>query len=142
MSRRSVALGLLLLLLAATASADETRLAVIVNAGRSEELNVDTLVQIYLKKRRFWSNGQPIIPVNRDAESATRSAFTRIVFGDQARRLGLYWNRQYFHGVLPPATLASNAAVVRFVAEEPNAIGYVDAGDVDGSVRVVLLLSR
>ena len=55
-------------------------------------------------------------------------------------RLADYWNRQYFYGVLPPATLASTGAVRRYVASDPNAIGYVPASEVDGSVRVVLHL--
>jgi hypothetical protein len=42
--------------------------------------------------------------------------------------------------VLPPATFASAEAVRRFVAAEPNAIGYVAANAVDDSVRVVLRL--
>ena len=64
----------------------------------------------------------------------------RQIFGAFARNLIVYWNRQYFKGVLPPATLASNEAVKRFVASEERAIGYVDASAVDASVRVVLRL--
>jgi len=51
-----------------------------------------------------------------------------------------YWNRQYFYGVLPPATLASTAAVLRYVAADPNAVGYVPLSEVDDSVTVVLHL--
>jgi ABC-type phosphate transport system substrate-binding protein len=127
------------LLATSSASADE-RLAVIVNADRAIELSVEEIGQIYLRKRRFWSNGEPIVPVNRDAGSSARSLFTRVVFGEQARRLAVYWNRQYFRGVLPPATLASDEAVKRFVSREPDAIGYVHASAADGSVRVVLHL--
>ena len=46
--------------------------------------------------------------------------------------------RAYFNGVLPPATLASDEAVRRFVADEPRAIGYVRREAVDDSVRVVM----
>ena len=55
-------------------------------------------------------------------------------------RLADYWNRLYFDGILPPATLASTEAVRRYVASDPNAIGYVPVAEVDGSVRVVLHL--
>jgi ABC-type phosphate transport system substrate-binding protein len=130
---------LLVLLATSSASADE-RLAVIVNADRAIELTVEEIGQIYLRKRRFWSNGEPIVPVNRDARSSARSLFTRVVFGEQARRLAVYWNRQYFRGVLPPATLASDEAVKRFVSREPDAIGYIHASAADDSVRIVLHL--
>ena len=39
----------------------------------------------------------------------------RRVFGSRASQLVVYWIRQYFQGVLPPATLASDEAVRRFV---------------------------
>jgi hypothetical protein len=55
--------------------------------------------------------------------------------------LAVYWNRQYFRGVLPPATLASDEAVKRFVALEPNAVGYIRASQVDESVSVVRYLN-
>jgi len=123
-----------------TSAIAEERVAVIVHPGREVELNVAETAQIYLRKRRFWSQGEPLIPVNRNADSKVRKLFSRVVFGEQAGRLRTYWNRQYFHGVLPPATLASDQAVRRFVAKEPNAIGYVDAASVDSTVRVVLYL--
>lgn len=114
---------------------------VVVPAERATELTIEEVTQIYLRKRRFWSDGQPIVPVNRDAGSAARSLFTRAVFRGEGRRLAGYWNRQYFLGVLPPATFASDEAVKRFLSTEPNAIGYIDAAAVDDSVKVVLHLS-
>lgn len=113
-------------------------LAVIVHADREERLGRPEIAQIYLKKRRFWGNGESIVPVNRNSGSEARELFARRIFGDQANKLGRYWNRQYFQGVLPPATLASDEAVKRFVASEPRAIGYIDADLVDDSVRAVL----
>jgi ABC-type phosphate transport system substrate-binding protein len=113
-------------------------LVVIVHPDREEHLGRAEVAQIYLKKRRFWSNGESIVPVNRNSGSDARALFVRAIFGEKARQLGMYWNRQYFQGVLPPATLASDEAVKRFVASEPRAIGYIDADLVDDSVRVVL----
>jgi len=139
--RRSTLIGLLLVLLAESPAFAGEPLAVIVRGDRAGQLTVEEVVQIYLKQRRFWDDSAPIVPVNRDAGSQVRRAFTRRVFGDQARRLAVYWNRQYFRGVLPPATLASDEAVKRFVALEPNAIGYIRASQVDESVSVVLYLN-
>lgn len=134
--RRPVATILLLTALAAPAFAGD--LAVIVHANRTDRLTRAEIAQIYLRKRRFWSDGKRIVPVNRDSGSAARESFDRRIFGGDTAELGVYWNRQYFQGVLPPPTLASDEAVKRFVASEPLAIGYIDASLVDGSVRVVL----
>ena len=78
--------------------------------------------------------------MNREADAAIRSSFEKALFGTRARNLPVYWNRQYFLGVLPPATLASDEAVRRFVASERRAIGYLRASAVDDTVRVVLTL--
>ena len=141
MSVRTLTLlaSLLVLLAESSASAGEP-LVVIACGEREAQLTEGEVAQVYLKQRRFWDDGAPIVPVNRDAGSQVRRAFTRRVFGDRARRLAIYWNRQYYQGVLPPATLASDEAVKRFVALEPNAIGYIRASQVDESVTVILYL--
>jgi ABC-type phosphate transport system substrate-binding protein len=137
----TLAAGLLLgLALAPRARAEE--LAVIVHPQREVALDRDALAQIFLKRRAHWEDGGRIVPVNRDAESPLRAAFTRLVFGESARAHAVYWNRQYYLGMLPPATLASDEAVKRFVASEPLAIGYIRADAVDASVHVVLQLSE
>ena len=93
---------------------------------------------VRLRKRRFWKEGERIVPVNRNAGSEARRIFDDGIFDFGPRQLASYWNRQYFLGVLPPPTLASDEAVLRFVAGEPRAIGYVLIDAVDDTVRVVM----
>lgn len=131
-----------LVIAGAEIAAADDRIAVVVPASRTEKLSMEDVAQIYLKKRRFWNDGKPIVAINREASSVERTAFTRAVFEGQARRLDVYWNREYFRGVLPPATLASDDAVRRFVALEPNAIGYVRADTVDKTLRVLFYVSN
>ena len=131
----------LLLAIALTCPSAAQDLAVIVHADREARVGVEELAQIYLKRRRFWRDGERIVPVNRNAASAARDAFARAIFGGDATQLVVYWNRQYFLGTLPPATLASDEAVLLFVRHEPLAIGYVDPAIVDDSVRVVLRIA-
>ncbi len=116
------------------------RLAVIVHPSRVVALSADDIVRIFLKKRRLWDDGQPVVPINQEAGSLPRERFTQQIFGTDSSRLGTYWNEQYFHGILPPITLSSSAAVKRYVAGDRNAIGYVELSQTDDSVRVVLRL--
>ncbi len=139
MTSRAATLALVGFLVAGSPAAAQ-ELAVIVHQDRDVALGVEDVARIYLKQRRFWSDGTRIVPVNRDSASAERAGFIRLVFGSAASRLVTYWNRQYFKGVLPPATLASDEAVRRFVAGERRAIGYIRPDRVDDSVRVVLHL--
>jgi ABC-type phosphate transport system substrate-binding protein len=139
---RGVAVVLVLLVLLAPAAAEEPRMriAVVVHPSRTVEITADALRQIYLRRKRFWEDGAPIVPLNLAAGMPLRDAFSRRVLGESEARIADYWNRQYFYGVLPPATLASTQAVLRYVASDPNAVGYVAAADVDDSVRTVLSL--
>jgi ABC-type phosphate transport system substrate-binding protein len=138
MCARAAALIALLLALAAPALAEE--LVVIVHPAREASLDLDEIAQIYLRQRRRWPGGEPIVPVNRESDSPVREWFSQAVLAQSPQRLALYWNQQYFHGVLPPATFASDEAVRRFVAGEKRAIGYIRASALDASVRVVLRL--
>jgi hypothetical protein len=140
LARVTALLVLVLLSVPARAVPEETRVAVIVHPARGGEIRADDVAQIYLRRKRFWDDGSPIVPLNIAADAPLRNAFSRAVFHREADRLVEYWNRQYFYGIRPPATLASSAAMKRYVSSDPNAIGYVAASDVDDSVRVVLLL--
>lgn len=141
MRRIGTILSAALLLLSATPTlAAAPALVVIVHPQRVETLSVQDVANIYLRKRRFWSDGTPIVPLNQDSGGAMRERFSRRVLGAASADFSSYWNEQYFHGVFPPVALSSTAAVKRYVAADANAIGYIEADDVDGSVRVVLRL--
>ena len=103
----SLAAVMMLLAIALAARAHALDLVVIVHPTRHEMLGRAEIAQIYLRKRRFWSDGARIVPVNLGSGSEGRALFVRKIFGDDARRLAGYWNRQYFQGVLPPLSLAS-----------------------------------
>ena len=125
-------------LIAAPIVASEPALVVIVHRERTAELSPAEVTNIYLRKRRFWDDGAPIVPLNREPGSSARERFSRRLLGAPSADFAAYWNEQYFHGVFPPVTLSSSAAVKRYVASERNAIGYIDVSEADDSVRVVL----
>jgi ABC-type phosphate transport system substrate-binding protein len=135
-----IALVLAFLLLAAASAGERESVAVIVNPARRAELSVDDLAQIYLRRRRFWDDGSPVVPLNLSSPNPLRERFSRLVLRQSDARLADYWNREYFYGILPPATLASTEAMRRYVASDPNAIGYLPASQVDRSVQVLFHL--
>lgn len=133
-------LALFCALAATPTPAAEPGLAVIVHHERSDKLTLQQLSEIYRKQRRFWNDGKPIVPLNREPGSPAREAFSRRVFGGPSEKLAAYWNEQYFQGIFPPVTLSSDAAVRRYVAVDRNAIGYILIDAVDDTVRVALRL--
>jgi len=133
-------LSFMVLLVATSVQPMDAAIVVIVNPHRNVTLRVEDVAHIFLRKQRFWEDGSPIVPLNREAGSTLRETFSRRVLGVTSTALAAYWNEQYFLGTMPPATLSSSEAVKRYVATDPNAVGYIDANAVDGSVRVVLEL--
>jgi hypothetical protein len=122
-------------------SAADVPIRVIVHPRRAGRMTESEVRAIYLKRKMFWDDGQPIIPINREAGSSVRERFSEAVFGQGSHRLAAYWNQRYFEaGEFPPATLASDEAVIRFVAGNEDAIGYVGRKDVPDSVAVVLVV--
>jgi len=102
--------------------------------ARVKRVQVD---RIYRRVPRFWPDGHEAFPVNAPAGSAIREAFSRRILHASAESLVTFWNRLYFHGVLPPAVLKSSEAVRAYVATTPGAIGYIPRDMVDDTVKVL-----
>ena len=141
MRRASILLCIAMaLLMPAPAVPEEHALAIVVHPARTAALGIEDVAHIFLRKRRFWEDGAPIVALNREPGTAARAAFSRRVLRADPAQLEEYWNHKYFDGVFPPTVLSSCNAVKRYVATDRNAIGYIDLSEVDDSVRVVLKL--
>jgi ABC-type phosphate transport system substrate-binding protein len=125
------------------AAAPQPAIAVVV--GRhpvpTAPLNPTLVAGIFARKRLLWDDRSTIVPVNLPASHVLRRDFSLWLYGRSPEELQDYWNDQYFHGVLPPPVLASEEAVLRFVASTPGAIGYVSSCVVDHRVEVVALVA-
>lgn len=142
MRRRLLALGLAPLLGSGGPHAAEGTgtLAVIVAAGELPlALGTTELAQLYRRQRQFAA-GRRLQPVNLPAQHPLRRWFSQQLLGASPQEMEGYWRDLYFDGVTPPFVLASEEAVIRFVAATPGAIGYVCASWVDRRVRVLLQL--
>ncbi len=138
-------MGLLLALIVPKAWPDITEssvIAVIVSQnGPNQSLGRDSLAGIFLRKSLLWPNRETIRPVNLAASHPLRRLFSLRVMGVEPEELENYWNDQYFQGIFPPYSVASEEAALRFVAESTSAIGYVSACAVDKRVKVLLFLT-
>jgi ABC-type phosphate transport system substrate-binding protein len=117
-----------LVLSAAAANAD---VVVIVSAKSSATtMTAADIANIYLGKS---SSMKPV-----DNATPARSQFYTKVAGKDEAQVKAIWSKLVFTGkATPPKELASDADVVKAVAADPNAIGYIDKSAVDGSVKVV-----
>jgi len=103
-------------------------------------VSLDDLRELYLKRRRQWPNGDPVVPMNLPVGDPTRAAFSKLVLGRDPKQLLSYWDRQYYDGIRPPIVLPSASAVRAYVEADANAIGYVPASEAVGACRVLLKL--
>lgn len=143
MSALANLLGIALLVGTGLAAAAEqtTKIAVIVSkSSRVEHVSKDDLRELYLRRRRLWDDGERALPVNLPAGNPVRERFSRLVLGRSSEDLVAYWNGRYFEGITPPAVLPTPTAVRAYIADEPNAIGYVPADEAGTECRVVMVL--
>ena len=134
------ALGVSATVVAAT---PEAFIAIVVGKNHSEKrMRLGDLALIFRRKQLFWKDGTKVNPVNLPATNPLRQLFSRSVLGASPEDLEKYWNDMYFHGVSPPFVLASDEAVLRFVAQTPGAIGYVSYCSVDARASVLLIVSQ
>lgn len=112
--------------------------AVIVHPGNSASLAKDDVERIYLGKVKTFPGGDAVTPLNLPEGHATRTEFDQTLVGKSPSQLKAFWSKQVFTGKgTPPDEVADAAAMKAKVSSDPSAVGYVDAADVDGSVRVV-----
>ena len=129
--------------MARVAGDDDAHAEVAVITGPEAETAPLTAAELALlyRRQKLFLGGRRAQPVNLPTQHPLRRWFSQQVLGRTPEELDGYWRDQYFNGVLPPYVLASEEAVIRFVAATPGAIGYVSAcGPADRRVRVLLQL--
>ena len=129
----TVALLCLALAAALPARADTV---VIVHAGNNTPLDDEAIAKIFLRQVKTFPDGSVAAPVNQ-REGATSDDFRSKVLKKNASQFKAYWAQQLFTGGAKPVQeVDGDEAVLKFVAETPNGIGYVDASKVKGGVKV------
>ena len=131
---------LILLGFAVPGCAEESIAIVTQRTSEINNVSVETLKLVYLRKLMLDSNGTRWIPLNLPSSHELRQTFSLALFKKRPDELEDYWNEQYFQGVTPPQVLASEEAILRFVAITPGAIGYVHQRNVDERVKILKII--
>lgn len=110
----------------------QAEVAVIVNAGASAAPAKANVANIFLGKDKSLKG------VDIKDWTPTKQKFYAGVTGKDEAQLKAYWSGLVFTGKGQPLpTVADDAAVVAKVGAAADAIGYVDAGAVNSSVKVL-----
>lgn len=127
------------LLTVVAVGAVQAEVAVIVHpSAPTDSLSEDDISKLFLGKAKSFPSGESAVPINQNEGSAVREKFNEAVVKKSASQLKAYWSQLVFTGKgTPPKDVGEDADVKKLIAANPNMIGYVDGGAVDGSVKVV-----
>jgi ABC-type phosphate transport system substrate-binding protein len=112
---------------------------VIVNKDNDQAINKALIAKIYTGKDKEWSNGDKIMLLDLPESNPARLIFSKDVVGKSVESLKFTWAQMMFSGVaVPPKVVHSDEEMKKYVSDNRNAIGYIDASSVDDSVKVVI----
>jgi ABC-type phosphate transport system substrate-binding protein len=130
------ALGLLLVPQAVRAQT----IVVIVNPSIGvQHLSRHEALDIFLGRYRTFPSGASALPIDLDINCTERRQFYLMLAHKDSSDMSSYWARLTFSGkISPPFSVADARIAVDIVANNPNAIAYVDRAAVDNRVRIAL----
>jgi ABC-type phosphate transport system substrate-binding protein len=99
-------------------------------------LSQNQLTDIFLGKVRRFPNGLPAVPIDLPEGSRLRDEFYGKFFGKTSAQIRAFWAKVIFTGRgQPPKEVPNGAAMKKLVVDNINAIGYLDRGMLDPSVK-------
>ena len=132
-----LALGCLL-----SSGTSHAALAIIAHPDNPEPaLTRQQVKRIYLAKRRSFPQGGIVLRADQEAGSPARREFDKKVLGLREKQLDTYWSKMTFTGRgTRPEVVGNDKEVKKWVMQHPKALGYIDAGQVDDQVKVLLVI--
>jgi ABC-type phosphate transport system substrate-binding protein len=122
---------------AAAASSDDV-VAVVSAKSPVGSLTTSQVADIFLGKASRFPDGTPAVPIDQPEESPVRDRFYTLYTGKSPAQVKAIWSKLIFTGRgLPPAQAADTAHVKKMLAANPTAIGYIEANQLDSTVRLV-----
>lgn len=101
-------------------------------------LNPSQISDIFLGRTNTFPNGGQAVPIDLAEGTPTRDEFYLKLAGKSAAQIKAHWSKIIFTGRgLPPKEVLNGNEVKHRLAENPNAISYIDQTLVDSSVRVL-----
>lgn len=93
-----------------------------------KSLDKNKLSEIFLKKVQVWESDELILPIELKEDAPVRMTFSTRIHEKKVSKIKAYWQKQIFSGRgIPPPEKASDLEILKYIEENPNAIGYVSA---------------
>jgi ABC-type phosphate transport system substrate-binding protein len=125
-------------LLTVASSMALAEIAVVVHPSNAGSIDAKEIERIFLGKSKSFPSGSQALPINQSEGTAVRDSFDNGLLGKSASQMKAYWSKLVFTGKgTPPQEVPGDAEVKALVSTNPNTIGYIDAGAVDPTVKVI-----
>lgn len=129
------------IILCASAAPAVAEMVVIVNKDNTNAISKGLVEKIYKGDTASWPGGGVVVAYDLTESTSGRAEFTRSLLGMSVSSLKSAWAMKLFSGkATPPKTVGSDAEMKNAVASNKNAIGYISASSLDGSVKAALTL--
>ena len=139
MPRPCTRMALMVLILGLAGVAAHADVVPVVSAkSRVTSLSRSELVDIFLRKRARFPDGDIAMPIDQAEGSAARQQFYSQYAGMSSAQLESFWAKIIFTGRgQPPRSVANGKEAKKLVSADPDAITYIDRTLVDATVKIV-----
>jgi ABC-type phosphate transport system substrate-binding protein len=111
------------------------QVSIIVAKGSVHKASREEAKDIFAGANVTWASGTRVQVVDQ-SDTETGKAFYDTFVGKSANQVRLQWTKLVLSGqAVAPKKVAGDEAVRKAVAEDPNAIGYIQSSALDGSVK-------
>ncbi len=138
----NIARSLALLGMMLCAGLCRAELAIIAHPDNPEPaLTLAQVKRIYLAKSRTFPQGGVVRRADQREGSPARREFISKVLKKREKQLSTYWSKMVFTGRgTPPEVVGTDNEVKQWVIKHPDSLAYIDAGKVDDTIKVLLLV--
>jgi len=122
-----------------TGASEVDVVAVVSSKSTLTTLTKSQVAQIFLGKSDHFPDGSQALPIDQAEGTVARDAFYTKYTGKSAAVVKAYWSKMVFTGRgLPPKAVSNSLEIRKVLAQNPNAIGYIEQNLVDSSLRVIV----
>lgn len=131
---------IVLVLLLSPAEVYAIDIAIIVHPDNLlNEISSRDLSRIFKREKQRWTDNSTVYVIMQEDGTPEKNLIVSKIFLMRSNELKRYWLNKMIKGEILsfPKTLSSSDAIKRFVSQIHSAIAYVNAEDLDESVKVL-----
>ncbi|MBL4583806.1 MAG: hypothetical protein JKX83_04225 [Pseudomonadales bacterium] len=134
---------ILALYLASYPNISSAGIAIIINNNNGlEAITLTDLKRIYMGNVSKFPNGSSIALSDLKKKDPIRAEFYEKVTRKTVKKMRGHWRQKLFAGEgIPPKENRNSARMKAWVSDLTGAIGYIDAEDIDDTVKTILIIN-